>query len=69
MKVIAFNGSPRHDGNTFTLINMVLDELKSEGIDTELYQLGAKNIHGCVACYKCFQNLDHHCSRWHRRRY
>ena len=62
MKVIAFNGSPRHDGNTFTLINMVLDELKSEGIDTELYQLGAKKIHGCVACYKCFQNLDHHCS-------
>ncbi len=32
MKVVAFNGSPRKDGNTAMMLNMVLDELKKEGI-------------------------------------
>jgi multimeric flavodoxin WrbA len=62
MKVIAFNGSPRKDGNTASLLNMTLDQLKNEGIETELYQLGGKNIKGCMACYKCAQNLDKRCS-------
>jgi len=62
MKVIAFNGSPREDGNTFILINRVLGVLQQEGIETELYQLGGKNIHGCTACYECFKNKDRRCS-------
>jgi multimeric flavodoxin WrbA len=62
MKVVAFNGSPRRTGNTSRLINIVLDELRSEGIDTELYQLGTEPIHGCIACYKCFENKDKACS-------
>lgn len=62
MKVIAFNGSPRKDGNTATLIDLVLGEIREKGIDTEVYQLGGKNIHGCMACYKCAENLDKMCS-------
>lgn len=62
MKVVAFNGSPRKDGNTTILVNYVLDELKKEGIETELVQLAGKKIRGCVACYKCFQNKDQRCS-------
>ncbi len=62
MKVVAFNGSPRRTGNTSSLINIVLDELRSEGIGTELYQLGTEPIHGCIACYKCFENKDKNCS-------
>jgi multimeric flavodoxin WrbA len=62
MKVVAFNGSPRKDGNTATLIKCVLGELKHEGIDTELVQLGGRKIHGCIACYKCFENKDRRCS-------
>ncbi len=62
MKVIAFNGSPRKDGNTATLIDLVLGEIREKGIDTEVYQLGGKNIHGCMACYKCAENLDKRCS-------
>ncbi len=42
MKVIAFNGSPRKNGNTAFLIDLVLQELQKEGIETELVQLGAK---------------------------
>ena len=39
MKVVALNGSARKDGNTAILINLVFDELKKEGIETELIQL------------------------------
>ena len=62
MKVVAFNGSARKDGNTAALINLVFGELQKEGIETELYQLAGKKIHGCMACYKCFQNKDQRCS-------
>ena len=62
MKVVAFNGSPRKDGNTTILINHVLRELEKEGVETELVQLSGKEIRGCIACYKCFENKDQHCA-------
>jgi len=61
MKVVAFNGSARKDGNTAILLNYVLGELQNEGIETELFQLAGKEIRGCMACYKCFQNKDRRC--------
>jgi multimeric flavodoxin WrbA len=62
MKVMAFNGSPRTNGNTTILINYVLDELQKEGIETEHYLLAGKEIHGCRACYQCAQNKDRRCN-------
>ncbi len=62
MKVVAFNGSPRQKGNTTILINMVLEELKKEGIETELVQMGGQSIHGCRACFRCATNQDKRCS-------
>lgn len=62
MKVVAFNGSPREDGNTSMLLNTVLEALKREGIETELVQLGGANIRGCTACYKCRENRNRRCS-------
>ncbi len=62
MKVIAFNGSARKDGNTSILLNMVFDELKAEGIETEVYTLAGKPIQGCIACYKCFENKNKRCA-------
>ena len=62
MKVIAFNGSARKDGNTSILINMVFEELKAEGIETEIYTLAGKPIQGCIACYKCFENKNKRCA-------
>lgn len=61
MKVVAFNGSPRKDGNTATLIRHVLAELETEGIETETVHIGGKNIHGCTACMKCSENKDRKC--------
>ncbi|MHC1755895.1 MAG: flavodoxin family protein [Methanosarcina sp.] len=61
MKVVAFNGSPRKEGNTASLIKHVLAELEKEGIETETVQVGGKSIHGCIACAKCFENKDRRC--------
>ena len=61
MKVIAFNGSAREDGNTSILIRYVLGELKKEGIETEVFNLAGKNIHGCRVCRKCFENENKQC--------
>ncbi|MDD4253946.1 MAG: flavodoxin family protein [Methanofollis sp.] len=61
MKVVAFNGSPRKDGNTARLLVAVLTELEKEGIETELVQIGGKKVHGCTACAKCFENQDGKC--------
>lgn len=63
MKVVAFNGSPRVKGNTCQALNIVLEELRKEGIETELIQLGGRKIYGCLACYKCFANKDRRCAR------
>ena len=62
MKAIAFNGSARKDGNTAIMARWVFDELEKEGIETELYQMKGKQINGCIACYKCFENKDQRCS-------
>ena len=62
MKVVAFNGSARENGNTAMLIGIVLEELQKEGIATELVQLAGKELHGCVACYGCFGNQNQRCS-------
>ena len=62
MKVVAFNGSVRNDSNTAMLIQSVFAELNTEGIETELIQFGPNPPHGCVACYKCFDNKDNRCA-------
>ena len=63
MKVIAFNGSARKDGNTAILLRYVLSELEREGIETELVQLSGKKIHGCLACRTCFARKDRRCAQ------
>jgi multimeric flavodoxin WrbA len=62
MKVVAFNGSARKDGNTAILVNVVFKELKKAGIKTELVQLAGKKIRGCIACMKCFENQNKRCA-------
>ena len=62
MKVIAFNGSARKDGNTAIMIKQVFGELEKEGIETEMVQFSGQKIRGCIACYKCFENKDQRCA-------
>jgi multimeric flavodoxin WrbA len=61
MKMLAFNGSPNKEGNTYHAINLVAAELEKEGIETEIVQVGNKAIRGCIACYQCVKNRDERC--------
>ena len=61
MKVIAFNGSARLDGNTAILLKRVLKILDNEGIQTELIQLAGQQIHGCTACGICRKVKNREC--------
>lgn len=62
MKVVGINGSARKGGNTAQMIERVFKELEAEGIETELIELGGKKMHGCIACYQCFENKDRRCA-------
>ena len=61
MKVVAFSGSARKDGNTAILVRHVFAELEKEGIGTELVQLAGERLRGCAACYQCWQKKDGAC--------
>lgn len=62
MKVVAFNGSGRKDGNTAMLIQQAFKPLEANGIETEMVQLAGNSIRGCIACYKCVENQDQRCA-------
>jgi len=62
MKVVAFNGSARADGNTAIMLRAVLGEIAAAGIETELVQLAGKRFAGCTACLKCAETKDNRCS-------
>jgi multimeric flavodoxin WrbA len=61
MKVVAFNGSARSDGNTAVLVKTVFKELERAGIATELIQMAGSAVRGCAACYKCAEHKDKQC--------
>jgi multimeric flavodoxin WrbA len=61
MKVVAFNGSARKDGNTAILIKRVLKVLEAKGFETELIQLAGEHIHGCNACRTCYTTKNKRC--------
>jgi Multimeric flavodoxin WrbA len=53
MKIIGFNGSPRKNGNTASLIKLILDEAQSYGAATELWHTSDLNISPCKSCFAC----------------
>jgi multimeric flavodoxin WrbA len=61
VKVVAFNGSARKDGNTAILIRRVLQVLEAKGIETELIQLAGERIRGCNACRTCYSTKNKRC--------
>ncbi len=62
MKVIAFNGSARKNGNTSILIDTAFGPLRDAGIETEEYSLAGSRIQGCIACYRCFETKNRSCA-------
>ena len=54
MKVIILNGSPKAHGNTATALHEVERTLQQQGTETEWIHVGYLQIHGCIACNKCW---------------
>ncbi len=61
MKVVAFNGSPRKDGNTAQLIGALGEGLRAEGVSLEKIDICEHRPRGCIACNKCKENRDERC--------
>ena len=53
-KVILLNGSPHQHGCTRTALDEMIKVFEAEGIETELIQVGAKAVRGCVGCNTCY---------------
>lgn len=61
MKVVAFCGSARKQGNTFLLQKAVLEPLADEGAETEIIELAGSEIRGCMSCFVCFMEKNGTC--------
>ncbi len=59
MKVIAINGSPKPEGNTYMALKTVCDELENQGIETEILHVGNLEMKDCIGCGRC---IEGHCA-------
>lgn len=53
MKVLILNGSPKSAGNTAIAIEEMRKVFAEEGVETEIVQVGNKDVRGCIACGRC----------------
>jgi multimeric flavodoxin WrbA len=61
MKIIAINGSPKKEGNTFHALGIVTGPLKEAGFEVEVLHIGGQTIKGCTACGMCAKNKNERC--------
>ena len=54
-KVLLINGSPRANGCTMTALNEMIVVFEQENVETEVMQIGGKDIRGCLSCGSCFK--------------
>jgi multimeric flavodoxin WrbA len=62
MKVVAINGSPHKEGNTYQALMGVGKSLQENHIDLEIIHVGNKVVRGCLACGGCTRNSDEKCT-------
>lgn len=53
MKVLMLNGSPHREGCTNRALEIVAEELKAQGIESEILWLGNGAVRGCIGCGGC----------------
>jgi len=59
MRILAINGSPRRNGNTYQMLNKVLKAI-GDGVERELIHLKDYNLTPCDACYSCMNGEGCH---------
>lgn len=55
MKVLIINGSPRLNGNTSLAVEEMRKVFEEESVETEILQIGTKDIRGCIGCNQCVE--------------
>ncbi len=62
-KVVAINGSPRKNGNTYHLLNKTLESIKAikPDVECEIIETAQLKLEGCNACSACFRNKNMKC--------
>lgn len=53
MKVMLVNGSPHRHGCTDRALQEVARTLEGDGVEAEIFWIGAKPVGGCIACGGC----------------
>ena len=61
MRVVAINGSPHKEGNTYLALRAFAEALEDAGIACRIIHVGHKSIRGCTACGMCAKNKDEKC--------
>ena len=62
MKIMAFIGSPRKDGNTSKIVHSICKGSKESGHEVEIYNLFELDNKGCVGCNACQKKEVDFCS-------
>lgn len=53
MKVLMINGSTHENGTTAAALKIIAEELKNQGVDSEIVNLGTAAVHSCTGCCYC----------------
>lgn len=53
MKVLMLNGSTHVNGTTMAALNQVGKALEAEGVEYEIFQIGAEPLRDCIGCRQC----------------
>lgn len=56
LKVLIINGSPRVGGNTSVALREMETVFNEQGVETEIVQIGAESVRGCIACGYCYEH-------------
>lgn len=56
MKVMLLNGSPRGEKCTYTALSVMRKRFDELGIETEIFNVGARPVMGCIGCGSCVKN-------------
>lgn len=57
-QIVIFNGSPRMDGNTATLLNLIAKGAREHGGEVHFYTLFKMKFMACQSCFSCRMGED-----------
>lgn len=62
MRILLVNGSPRKNGTTRAALEVVMETLREQGMETDYMWIGNKPVQDCTACGVCRKKKDNRCA-------